>query len=182
MNISVPKDIFLFVTNYYFWKKKMFKIRKAIENDIPTIFEPDKKIVSLRKTRKWSHHIWKFPNWRKIFSGIILLQKSSLLKKNDKKPYGFALYFYNFSTFVGKPGIYLEDLFVEPECRGKGYGKALLVELAKMAEGKLRWFEWSVLDWNTPSIDFYKSLGAKPMDEWTVFRLDKKGVSNLANN
>ena len=77
--------------------------------------------------------------------------------------------------------IYLEDLFVEPETRGKGYGKALLVELARIAKerncGRL---EWTVLDWNTPSIEFYKSLGAKPMNEWTVFRLDKDGIENLA--
>ena len=75
----------------------------------------------------------------------------------------------------------MEDLFVEPECRGKGYGKALLIELSKIAEAEnCGRFEWSVLDWNTPSIEFYKSLGAKPMDEWTVFRLDKEGISKLA--
>ncbi|MGZ5188581.1 MAG: N-acetyltransferase family protein, partial [Kaistella sp.] len=89
--------------------------------------------------------------------------------------------FYTFSTCVGKPGIYLEDLFVEPEYRGKGYGKALLIELAKIAKmedcGRL---EWSVLDWNSPAIQFYQSLGAKPMDEWTVFRLDDAGISNLS--
>lgn len=86
---------------------------------------------------------------------------------------GFALYFYNFSTFKGRKGLYLEDLFVYPEHRGKGYGKALLLHLAKQAEeehcGRM---EWIVLDWNTPAIDFYRSIGAKAMDEWTVFRLD----------
>ncbi len=88
------------------------------------------------------------------------------------KAVGFALYFYNFSTFLGRAGIYLEDLFVKEECRGKGYGKALLKELARIASaqgcGRL---EWSCLDWNQPSIDFYLSLDATPMDEWTVYRL-----------
>jgi len=90
----------------------------------------------------------------------------------DGVPAGFALWFYNFSTFRGRHGIYLEDLFVLPALRGKGIGKALLLGLAQRAvrEGCAR-VEWSVLDWNKPAIDFYASLGAVPMDEWTVFRL-----------
>jgi len=94
---------------------------------------------------------------------------------------GFALFFHNYSTFVGKPGLYLEDLFVLPEQRGKGYGKALFVELAKLAIarncGRL---EWSVLDWNEPAIGFYKKLGAVPMDEWTVYRLSGDTLAKLA--
>lgn len=86
---------------------------------------------------------------------------------------GFALFFHNFSTFVGRAGLYLEDLFVKPEYRGKGYGKALLHELAKIAnERGCGRFEWVCLDWNKPSIDFYKSLGAVPMDGWTIYRMD----------
>jgi GNAT superfamily N-acetyltransferase len=90
----------------------------------------------------------------------------------DGVPAGFALWFYNFSTFRGRHGIYLEDLFVLPDLRGRGIGKALLLSLAQRAvrEGCAR-VEWSVLDWNKPAIDFYASLGAVPMDEWTVFRL-----------
>ena len=95
---------------------------------------------------------------------------------------GFALFFHNFSTFLGRPGIYLEDLYVKPEMRGRGFGKALLGYLAKLAKerncGRL---EWWVLDWNKPSIEFYKSIGAKPMDEWTVFRVTGKELTELAD-
>ena len=94
---------------------------------------------------------------------------------------GFALYFTNFSTFRGQPGIYLEDLYVKPEHRGRGLGKALLARLATIAldRGCGR-FEWAVLDWNEPSIGFYKALGAQAMDEWTVFRIDGEALSQLA--
>lgn len=96
-------------------------------------------------------------------------------------PAGFALWFYNFSTFRGRHGIYLEDLFVKPEMRGHGIGKALLANLAKRAVANdCARIEWSVLDWNTPSIDFYKSLGAVPMDEWTIFRLTGDALTGLA--
>ena len=94
---------------------------------------------------------------------------------------GFALYFHNFSTFLGRGGIYLEDLFVLPEHRGKGYGKAILTHLARITRargcGRL---EWACLDWNKPSIDFYLSLGAKPMDEWTVYRVSGDALTQLA--
>ena len=94
---------------------------------------------------------------------------------------GFALYFYNFSTFRGQPGIYLEDLFVMPEHRGRGLGKALLARLATIAlERGCGRFEWAVLDWNEPSIGFYKALGAQAMNEWTVFRIDGEALSRLA--
>ena len=94
---------------------------------------------------------------------------------------GFALFFHNFSTFLGRGGIYLEDLFVKPEYRGKGYGKGLLKKLAQIAKergcGRL---EWWCLDWNKPSIDFYKSMGAQPMDEWTVYRITGDTLKNMA--
>ncbi len=94
---------------------------------------------------------------------------------------GFALFFHNFSTWLGKPGIWLEDLFVWPEQRGRGYGKALLTEVARIAvqRGCGR-FEWSVLDWNEPAIGFYRSLGAVPMDEWTTYRLAGEALERLA--
>ena len=101
----------------------------------------------------------------------------------DGAPAGFALWFYNFSTFRGRYGIYLEDLFVRPTFRGKGIGKALLQHLAKraVAEGCAR-VEWWVLNWNEPSIKFYESLGAVPMDEWTVFRLTGDALNRLAKS
>lgn len=97
------------------------------------------------------------------------------------KEVGFALFFHNFSTFLGRAGIYLEDLFVLPEYRGKGYGKGLLRRLAKIAvERKCGRLDWWCLDWNQPSIDFYKSLGAVPMDEWTTFRITGDTLTKMA--
>lgn len=94
---------------------------------------------------------------------------------------GFALFFHNYSTFEGRPGIYLEDLFVRPDARGVGLGKALLVHVAGLAvERRCARFEWSVLDWNAPSIGFYEALGARPMDEWTIMRLDGDALASLA--
>jgi GNAT superfamily N-acetyltransferase len=93
---------------------------------------------------------------------------------------GFALFFHNFSTFEGKPGIYLEDLFVRPDARGSGLGKALLAYLAGLAvERDCARLEWSVLDWNEPAIGFYQKLGARLMDDWTVMRLDGENLSQL---
>ena len=104
-----------------------------------------------------------------------------LLVFEGKSPVGFAVYFYNFSTWLGRPGLYLEDLFVKPEKRGKGYGRALLVELAKIARDRgCGRMEWAVLDWNEPAIKFYRALGAKPMYEWTVFRLTRDDIAKLA--
>lgn len=103
-----------------------------------------------------------------------------LIGEVDGVPQGFALFFHNFSTFEGKPGIYLEDLFVQPEARGSGLGKALLSHLAALAvERDCARLEWSVLDWNEPAIGFYKSLGAKFMNEWTVMRVDGPALAQL---
>jgi GNAT superfamily N-acetyltransferase len=105
-----------------------------------------------------------------------------LLAFEGKLPVGFAVYFYSFSTWLGRPGLYLEDLFVKPEKRGKGYGRALLVELAKIARDRgCGRMEWAVLNWNEPAIKFYQALGAKPMNEWTVFRLTRDEMARLAN-
>ena len=104
-----------------------------------------------------------------------------ILAEDAGQVVGFALFFHNFSTWTGKPGIWLEDLFVRPEHRGKGHGKALLIELACLAvERNCGRLEWSVLDWNEPSIQFYRSLGARPMDEWTTYRVDGDALRRLA--
>lgn len=104
-----------------------------------------------------------------------------LIGEIDGTAQGFALFFHNFSTFEGRPGIYLEDLFVRPDARGSGLGKALLGKLAALAvERDCARLEWSVLDWNKPAIDFYKALGARPMDEWTVYRVDGDALTGLA--
>jgi len=104
-----------------------------------------------------------------------------LIGEIDGAPQGFALFFHNFSTFEGKPGVYLEDLFVRPEARGSGLGKALLQQLAALAvERDCARLEWAVLDWNEPSIAFYKLLGAKMMDEWTGMRVDGAALYSLA--
>lgn len=104
-----------------------------------------------------------------------------LMAREGSEPVGFAVYFFNFSTWLGKPGLYLEDLFVRPEHRAKGYGRALLVRLAQIAaERGCGRMEWAVLDWNEPAIQFYRKLGARPMGEWTTFRLTSDGIGRLA--
>lgn len=98
-------------------------------------------------------------------------------------PVGFAVFFHNFSTWLGRPGLYLEDLFVKPEKRGKGYGRALLVHLGRIARDRgCGRMEWAVLNWNEPAIEFYRKLGAKPMDEWTVYRLTGDQINALAES
>lgn len=104
-----------------------------------------------------------------------------VISELDGEPQGFALFFHNFSTFEGRPGLYLEDLFVRPEARGSGLGKALLAHLAQLCVTRdCARLEWSVLDWNTPAIGFYQNLGAKLMDEWTVMRVDGDALTELA--
>jgi len=104
-----------------------------------------------------------------------------ILAEFDGQPAGFALFFHNYSTFRARPGIYLEDLYVLPEHRGRGAGKALLRELARLAvERGCARLEWSVLDWNEPAIQFYKSLGAEPQEEWTIFRVTDEALTRLA--
>ena len=106
-----------------------------------------------------------------------------LLGEEAGTPVCFALFFHNFSTWLGRRGLYLEDLFVRPEMRGKGYGRALLVRLAEIArERECGRMEWAVLDWNEPAIQFYRKLGAQPNDEWTIFRLTRDGIAALAAN
>jgi GNAT superfamily N-acetyltransferase len=104
-----------------------------------------------------------------------------MMARLDGRPVGYALFFHSFSTFLARPGIYLEDIYVQPACRGRGVGKALLRAVARVARDRdCGRVEWSVLDWNKPSIDFYLSLGARPLDDWTMFRMDEAAIASLA--
>ena len=106
-----------------------------------------------------------------------------VLAMEGENAVGFAVFFHNFSTWLGRAGLYLEDLFVRPDARGKGYGRALLVHLAKIAaERGCGRMEWAVLDWNEPAIKFYRALGAAPNEEWTIFRLTRDKIEKLANS
>ncbi len=110
------------------------------------------------------------------------IHAEAILAEEAGEAVGFALFFTNYSTFRGRPGLYLEDLFVKPKFRGLGLGTRLLARLARIAVDRgCGRFEWAVLDWNEPSIGFYRSLGARPMDEWTVFRLDESALTQLAD-
>lgn len=154
-------------------------IREAAPRDLPLIAA---LIRALAEYEKLSHEV----RFDEAVLGEKLFGKRPyaevLIGEVDGEPRGFALFFHNFSTFEGRPGIYLEDLFVMPEARGLGLGKALLAELARIAMVRdCARLEWWVLDWNEPSIEFYKSLGARPMDEWTVMRVDGAALAELAS-
>jgi GNAT superfamily N-acetyltransferase len=155
-----------------------FRIAPATEDDLPVILE---LIKGLAEYEKLAHAV--------VASEETL--RESLFKKRaaevvigyaGDEPAGFAVFFQTFSTFLGVPGMYLEDIFVDPKWRRNGLGRRLLVHLARIANergyGRL---EWSVLDWNAPAISFYKALGAKPMDEWTVFRLTGASLRELSS-
>lgn len=146
----------------------MFEIRYATVNDTPLILE---FIKALAEYEKMSDEVTATPELLREW--IFEKKKAEVLfAVEDGKEVGFALFFHNFSTFLGRAGIYLEDLFVLPEYRGRGYGKALLKKLAAVAvERDCGRLEWCCLDWNKPSIDFYLSLGAKPLEDWTIYRL-----------
>lgn len=104
-----------------------------------------------------------------------------LLVEENGEPVGFALFFHNFSTWMGRRGLYLEDLFVRPDKRGRGYGRALLIRLAQIARDReCGRMEWAVLDWNEPALQFYRKLGARPNEEWTIYRLTHDGIAQLA--
>jgi GNAT superfamily N-acetyltransferase len=153
-------------------------IRPATPNDVPQILQ---FIRELAEYEKLSDHVTATEALlhANLFGPRPVAE--CLIAEIDQTPVGFALYFHNFSTFVGRPGIYLEDLFVRPAARCKGVGRALLSHLAKIAvERNCGRLEWSVLDWNAPAIGFYKKLGATPMDEWTVMRVAGDALKSLA--
>jgi GNAT superfamily N-acetyltransferase len=147
----------------------ILEIRKAERQDVPLLLE---FIKGIARYAKMEDEVIASPDVleREMFDEH---RAEAVFAVVDGREVGFALYFYNFSTFIGHSGLYLEDLFVWPEDRGKGYGKALLLHLAKIArEHHCGRMEWMSLDWNKPSNDFYRSLGAVPIDDCTVYRLD----------
>jgi len=153
-------------------------IRSARPADLPLIA---RLIRALAEYEKLSHEVRFDESELEIHLFGTRPLAEVVIGEIDGEPRGFALFFHNFSTFEGKPGIYLEDLFVEPDARGHGLGKALLAHLATAAvERGCARLEWSVLDWNAPSIAFYKALGARMMDEWTVMRVDGSALDALA--
>ncbi len=156
------------------------KIREAKETDVALILEFIRHLAEYEKLS--SDVVATDETLKATLFGARKYAECHIAEWNGK-PAAFALFFHNYSTFLGKPGLYLEDLFVIPEYRGFGIGKALLKKLAQIAKERgCGRFEWSVLDWNKPAIDFYLKLGAKPMDEWTVFRLDGDSLNDLATS
>ncbi len=154
------------------------KIVPAQESDVPDIL---KFIRALAKYEKLEHEVLATEETLRATLFGESRHTHVILIEEDGLRVGFALYFFNYSTFLAKPGIYLEDLFVLPECRGKGYGKRLLAYLAKVAvERGCGRLEWSVLDWNTPAINFYLSLGARPQSEWIVQRMTGEALLKLS--
>jgi GNAT superfamily N-acetyltransferase len=161
-----------------------YKIRPATEEDVSDILSLVKKLAEYEKL---SHEVtatselFRENGFGKTSHYSCLLADGGM--NLDTRYFGFALYFYTFSTFKGKPTLYLEDLFVLPEFSGLGIGKSLLIRLAQIArEKKCGRMEWAVLDWNQPAIDFYRKIDAVPMDDWTVFRLDEKAIRRLAES
>ena len=146
-----------------------FTIRFASEDDVPTILQ---FIISLAKYEKLEHEVVATENLLRETLFGDRPQAETLLAFEEETPVGFALFFANYSTFLGRAGIHLEDLFVLEAFRGRGYGKALLDKMQTIAKergaGRL---EWNVLDWNTPAIEFYESMGAKPISGWTTYRM-----------
>ena len=157
--------------------KAQFQIRPAKETDVTLILQ---FIKGLGEYEKLSHEV--VATEEKLHKTLFQQKMAEvIIGEFNGEPVGFALFFHNYSTFLGQAGIYLEDLFIIPEMRGKGFGKKMLSHLAKLAvERDCGRLEWACLDWNEPSICFYKGLGAKALEDWTVFRLTGNTLLDLA--
>ncbi len=158
-------------------KIKDFKIRFAEPEDTKQILE---FIKELAEYERLLHEVVAD---EEVLKESLFARRTAevIIGEYEGKPVSFALFFHNFSTFLGRPGIYIEDLYVKPQMRGKGIGKIMLSFLGKLArERNCGRLEWWCLDWNLPSINFYKRVGAKPMEEWTVYRVSEKSLDELA--
>jgi GNAT superfamily N-acetyltransferase len=157
-----------------------FVIRSAVLSDIPTILGLIRDLAEYERAP--NEVVATEEGLREVLFGE-RPPAEVVLAMEGENAVGFAVFFHNFSTWLGRPGLYLEDLFVRPDARGKGYGRALLVHLAKIARDRdCGRMEWAVLDWNEPAIKFYRTLGAKPNEEWTIFRLTGDKIAKLANS
>ena len=159
-------------------KLEGFKIRFADVSDVPLILN---FIKDLAEYEKMSDDVL---TTEKMLEEVLFKEKAAevIIGEYKDEPVAFSLFFHNFSTFVGKKGLYLEDVYVNPNMRGLGIGKILISFLAKLAaERNCGRFEWCCLNWNQPSIDFYRSLGAKSMDEWMTFRLDGEELKEIGD-
>lgn len=157
-------------------------VREAIPDDVPDILA---MVHELADYERAPHEVIATPSLFRdaLFGADPAVYALMAVDESTGETVGFALWFRNFSTWLGRHGVYLEDLYVRPSHRGRGYGKALLKELARIAvERGYGRFEWWVLDWNTPAIDFYRSIGAVPMDEWTVQRVSGESLRRLAES
>lgn len=155
---------------------KNLKIRFAQPNETSIILSFIQKLATYEKLE---HEV--IATQETLYESLFVRQEAEVIfAEESDEIVGFALFFHNFSTFVGRKGLYLEDLFVLPEKRGKGYGKALLQHLAQIAlQRNCGRMEWVCLDWNQPSIQFYKSIGAEPMEDWTIYRLTETAMKNF---
>ena len=154
-----------------------FTIRRALEHEVADILDFIRELAAYENLQS------EVVATEEMLHEWIFAREAAevLFAEEDGVKVGFALFFHNFSTFIGRSGLYLEDLFIRPEYRGKGYGKAMLKTLARIAvERGYGRMEWSCLDWNEPSIAFYRSMGAVPMSDWTVYRLEGKTLEDVA--
>ncbi len=159
---------------------EQFQIRGAVMSDVPLILQLIRDLATYERAP--DEVVATEAGLSEVLFGNEPAARV-LLAFEGVEPVGFAVYFFNFSTWMGRPGLYLEDLFVKPEKRGGGYGRALLVRLAQIAqEHRCGRMEWAVLNWNDPAIQFYRKLGAKPQEDWTVYRLTRDGIERLAKS
>lgn len=156
-----------------------FNVRLADEADLRLVFELVKELAS------YENLLTELNATEESLRDAIFVRKivEVIIAEYEGTPAGYAMYYYNFSSFIGKPGIFLEDIYVKPEFRGKGIGRAFLVYLSRLAQNSRCWgLEWACLNWNKPSIDFYESIGAQHREEWRVYRLKGNALNRLAES
>lgn len=158
-------------------EKTQLVLRKAKEEDVQTILRFIKDLA------EYENLLDEVGATEEMLHNSIFKRKKSeaLIVEYDKKAIGYAIYFYNFSTFTGRPGLYIEDIYITPNMRNRGFGKEIFIHLAKLAqEQNCARMEWACLNWNEPSMRFYEKMGAFPMSDWIIYRLEDEGIQNLS--